>query len=244
MTNKILQVFFIGLLLFSCQEKEQLATKPQQKEEKLWNVESLKNRSLENQDSSKWDRNLLQQDIETYTKFSEVFQSFPLNKSPFPVAEYDYAVSSIPFVLEIDHSLFKGVRIGEYESSEGESTIEKLTLLVLTNDKDAEETTLVESRNYPYLTAQGIFKITNNTLDWVFSSSPDGYSTLLVNMKLFDLRFGETVLIYPQQDGSFVYHQLNDSPNNYKDFDAFAASIKKNADVKKQLASTANIRFE
>ena len=86
----------------------------------------------------------------------------------------------------------------------------------MTNDEDAEETTLVESRNYPYLTAQGIFKTADNQFDWVFHYSPDGYSTLLLNMKLFDLRFGETIIIYPQQDKSFLYDQIKDSPNHYE----------------------------
>jgi len=242
MTNKILQIFFIGLLLSSCQETEQKQAQTKPKEEHLWSVEKLQDRSLEHQDSTKWDRELLQQDIETYEKFSEVFQSFPLNKSPFPVAKYDYAVSSIPFLFEMDNFLFKGVRIGAYETPDSETIIDKLTLLVLTNDKDSEETTLVESRNFPYLTAQGIFKVTNNSFDWVFSASPDGYATLLVNMKLFDLRFGETILIYPQQNGSFLYQQIQDSPNNYTNFDAFKSSLQKNSSVKQQLESAGNIQ--
>ena len=147
---------------------------------------------------------MFHQDIETYMKYAEVFNSYPLNKSPFPVAEYDYAVSSIPFSIELDSIVFKGVRIGEYENPESERIIDKLTLLILTNDRNSEETTLVDSRNHPYLTAQGIFKVTNNEFDWVFSASPDGFSTLIINMKLFDLRFGKTIIIYPQSDNSFL----------------------------------------
>ena len=49
--------------------------------------------------------------------------------------------------------------------------IDKLTLLILTNDRNSEETTLVDSC-YPYLTAQGIFKVANNEFDWV--RYPDG----------------------------------------------------------------------
>ena len=97
--------------------------------------------------------------------------------------------------------------------------------MILTNDKNSEENTLVESRNFPYLTAQGIFKVTNNEYDWVFSASPDGYSTLLVNMKLFDLRFGETIIIYPKDDKSFIYDQIKDSPNNYSAFDDIKNAI-------------------
>ena len=182
----------------------------------------------------------MQFDKETYLKYNEVYNSFPLIQSPCPVAEYEYAVSSVPFILEVNGSVFKGYRIGEYESFESEKVIEKLTLLVLTNDKDSEETASVNSRNFPYLTAQGYFKVSSNEYDWVFSASPDGFSSLLVNMKLFDLRFGETVIIYPQSDKSFLYEQIKDSPNNYQDFEDFKKMIMNHPKVKNQLLSEKN----
>lgn len=242
MNKKLLIIIIYGILFHSCQETEKSNTVTQIDEEKKWDIENLHHRANQHLDSNKWDIKLFNQDIETYNKYAEIFQSYPLNKSPFPVAEYDYAVSSIPFSIEIDSTVFKGVRIGEYETPESEKTIDKLTLLILTNDKDSEEATFVDSRNYPYLTAQGIFKVINNEFDWVFSASPDGFSTLLLNMKLFDLRFGETILIYPQTDKSFLYEQIKDSPNNYENFEDFKKSIMNNLKVKKQLISEKNIK--
>lgn len=234
MTKKLLIIFILGFLSNSCQDIEKTNSNVQITNENNWNIQRLKDRVIQHLDSSKWDKELLIKDIETYNKYSEIFNSYPLNKSPFPVAKYDYAVSSIPFTIEKDSINFKGVRIGEYENSESEKVIDKLTLLILTNDKDSEENTLVESRNYPYLTAQGIFKVTNNEYDWVFSASPDGFSTLLINMKIFDLRFGETIIIYPQMDKSFLYDQLEESPNNYEDFEVFKKVILNNLKIKQQ----------
>ena len=239
--QKILIAIIFGILFSSCQEKEKLNSLDKNTPVNKWNLEKLSIRANQHLDSTKWDFELLNQDIETYNKYSEIFQSYPLNKTPFPVAEYDYAVSSIPFIIELDSVLFKGVRIGEYENPESEKIINKLTLLILTNDKDAEQSTFVDSRNYPYLTAQGTFKVTNNEFDWVFSASPDGFSTLLINMKLFDLRFGETIIIYPQTDKSFLYEQIKDSPNNYKNFEDYKKSIINNPKVKQQLISNKNI---
>ncbi|WP_191859752.1 hypothetical protein [Hanstruepera ponticola] len=242
MTKKLLIIIISGILFHSCQEKEQSNSLVQTVKEKNWDIEKLNNRAVQHLDTTKWDIKLFNQDIETYNKYSKIFQSYPLNKSPFPVAEYNYAVSSNPFVMDMDSTVFKGVRIGEFENPESEIIIDKLTLIILTNDKDAEETTLVDSRNYPYLTAQGIFKVKNNEFDWVFSASPDGYSTLLINMKLFDLRFGETIIIYPQTDKSFLYDQIKDSPNNYETFKDFKKSIMTNPKVKKHLISKKNIK--
>ncbi|TCK67312.1 hypothetical protein DFQ05_1086 [Winogradskyella wandonensis] len=239
--QKILITIIFGLLFSSCQENEKLNSLEKSTEVNKWNIEKLSIRARQHLDSTNWDLELLNQDIETYNKYSEIFQSYPLNKSPFPIAEYDYAVSSIPFVIELDYVVLKGVRIGEYENPESEKIIDKLTLLILTNDKDSEENTLVDSRNYPYLTAQGKIEANNNDFDWVFSSSPDGFSTLILNMKLFDLRFGETIIIYPQKDKSFFYEQIEDSPNNYENFEEFKKKIISNPKVKNQLDSEKNI---
>lgn len=240
MAQKLIIALIVGFLFSSCQEKKSNVSTLIQTSK--WNFETLSEKATEHLDSAKWDLKLLKQDIETYDKYAEVFQSYPLNKSPFPVAEYDYAVSSLPFTIEQNGSIFKGVRIGEYQNPESEEVTDKLTLLVLTNDKNSEETTLVESRNFPYLTAQGYFKVSNNDYEWVFSASPDGYSTLIINMKLFDLRFGETIIIYPQIDKSFLYDQIKDSPNKYENFEDFKKSIAENKSVKKQLTSERNIK--
>lgn len=240
MTLKILFALILGFL-FSCQDGPKVDSSDDYTAENKWDRNELNFRAQEHLDPSKWDSALLNQDIATYQKYSEVFNGFPLNKSPFPVAQYDYAVFSIPFTLEVEEHVFKGVRIGAYTTPDSDTLVDKLTLLVLTNDRDAEETTLVDSRNYPYLTAQGVFAVSNNEMDWVFSASPDGFSTLLVNMKLFDLRFGETIIIYPQKDQSFRYDQLKDSPNNYENFEKYKSEIAQNRNVKNQLSSDTNI---
>ncbi|MEZ4981009.1 MAG: hypothetical protein R2769_05370 [Saprospiraceae bacterium] len=54
-------------------------------------------------------------------------------------------------------------------------------------------------------------------------------------MKLFDLRFGETIMIFPQKDQSFHYLQMNESPDNYNSIDAFIKSVSNYHKVLKQL---------
>lgn len=241
-TQAILISCAIGFLFSSCREKTHTDIRSASKtDSNKWSIEKLRDKATQHLDSSQWDSELFRQDIETYTKYADIFQSYPLNKSPFPVAGYDYAVSSRPFVIETETALFKGIRIGEYESPESEKIIDKLTLLILTNDKNSEENSLVESRNYPYLTAQGTFNDKDHEYDWVFAASPDGFSTLLVNMKLFDLRFGETILIFPQADQSFFYEQVKDSPNNYGgNFEEFKKELMNNPNVKNRLKSETN----
>lgn len=214
-------ILLLVVLLLSCKEQKN----PQDNIGDHWSIEALNENAMNHLDSTKRDELLYNQDIETYQEFGDFFQSLPLNKSPFPVAEYDYAVSYIPFSIQFNQQVFKGVRIGECRDPDCETIIDKMTLLVLSNDINTEENTLVDSRNYPYLTAQGYFLVNDNEYDWVFSASPDGYSILILNMKLFDLRFGETIIIYPQEDNSFLYNQIKDSPNNYENFEVYKEVI-------------------
>lgn len=232
----------MGLLIFSCQKQKESLPVSEEIETTKWHIETLADRAKQHLDSMKWDLKLFKQDIETYNKYQEVFQSYPLNKSPFPIADYDYAVSYIPFTIDAQGKIIKGIRIGECEDPDCKRVTYKLTLLVLTNDKESEELTMVDSRNFPYLTAQGYMKVSNNEYDWVFSASPDGFSNLLINMKFFDLRFGETVVIYPQSDQSFYYDQIKDSPNNYHSFEKFKNSILNLERIKEQLKSEKNIK--
>lgn len=228
--QQIAFLFFFCSLFLCCTSKKTMVGNG------TWDIGQLKLKSESHSDTAKWDLKLYRQDIAAFEKYSEAFSVYPLHKTPFPVAEYDYAEASNPITLKIRNYLFKGVRIGEYESPESEVVKDALTLLVLTNDENAEESTLVESRNFPYLTAQGFFKTKDTKFDWVFSKSPDGFSTLLFNMKLFDLRFGETIVVVPQKDKSFVYCQINDSPENYKNTEEFHLSISQNGKVRDLLS--------
>ena len=239
--NILLTIVMLSFIL-SCQKQEVKEEKTSELNKQNWHLDSLNEKALQHLDTSRRDHQLFKQDVENYEKFGDYYKSLPLNKSPFPVAVYDYAVSGFPFVIQRDSTIFKGIKIGEYKDPESDVITEKLTLFILTNDINSVETYLVESRNFPYLTAEGDFKVSNNSYDWVFSASPDGFSVLLVNMKLFDLRFGETIIIYPQIDKTFLYDQIKDSPNNYKNFEDYKKVIINNNRVQKQLLSENNIK--
>lgn len=223
----IIKLFTIASLTTTLFLSCEITSQPvEQTVERKWDLNALKNRAESNLDSSKWNHALLKQDIETYNKYAEVFEKYPLNNFPFPIADYDYAVYSNPFTIHIDSLIFKGIQIGEYEDPNSNDIITKLTLIVLTNNDKVEPETFVDSRNYPYLTAGGVFKLPQNEFKWVFSATPDGFSNLFFSMKLFDLRFGETVIIYPQKDNSFLYEQIDESPDNYSKFDDYIKRIK------------------
>lgn len=226
MKKHTILIIIIGLVLYSC--KNEIQSNEDTFIGQSWNLNDLKDRAMENLDSNQWNQALFEQDIETHFKYAEIFEQYPLNNYPFPVADYDYAVYSNPFTIKIDTLIFKGVQVGEYVNSDSDSIITKLTLIVLTNDDKVESETFVCSRNFPYLTAEGNFRLPKQNFEWVFQATPDGFSSLFFSMKLFDLRFGQTIIIYPQEDNSFLYVQIDESPNNYSKFEDYTEKIKEN----------------
>lgn len=200
-----------------------------------WNATTLKEKAQQQLDRQNWDIPLFQQDVATYTQYAGQFAQYPLNNYAFPVAQYDYAVYSNPFTIPRASHTFQGVQLGEYANPESEEIITRLTLWVYSSDDATAPDTFVSSRNYPYLTAQGYFPVNGQNYNWVFHSTPDGYASLLFSMKLFDLRFGPTILLFPQPDYSFVYLQLEESPDTFSDFEAYVNSVLANPMVTEQI---------
>lgn len=230
--------YFFTILIFTFGCSETTAPKNENLREETptsWSNEKLKERIQEHHDSARWNKDLLSQDKTLFTEFEAYFESYPLTQSAFPVADYEYAVASEPLTLEIAGKILKAISVGEYVNEETEEIAYAMSLFVVTNDTESEAESFVVSRNYPYLTAQGFFIASNKTFDWVFAKSPDAYATLLVNMKLFDLRFGQCVLILPQEDGSFYYYQWEDSRNNYSTTADFTQAIEQNNTVKEHI---------
>ncbi|QTV05085.1 hypothetical protein [Faecalibacter bovis] len=227
MRRKLTLLLALVLTIYSCNNDSQHNEKASNVHQNS-DLSKLKKRAIVNLDSCQWNKELLQQDIESYSKYSEIFEQYPLNNYAFPVADYDYAVYSNPFTIKYDSLIFKGIQVGEYINPDSDSIVTKMTLIVLTNDNQTEPETFVSSRNFPYLTAEGTFNLPMQNFAWVFQATPDGFSSLFFSMKLFDLRFGQTIVIYPKKDKSFLYEQLEESPDRYSKFENYTISIMKN----------------
>ena len=64
------------------------------------------------------------------------------------------------------------------------------------------------------------------SFDWIFSDIPGKGSQAFVNTKLFDLSLGETVVVWPVNNGEyFAYLQLDDSRNNYSNDELYLEQI-------------------
>lgn len=172
-------------------------------------LDTLSKKAINNQDPTKWNKELFEKD----KKWAKEGEAKPLKELAFPVEKYDYYVFNSPFNFKIGDQHFSGISFGENVGGKENKFILKteLTLIFYTRDKAIQIEGDVSSRNYPYLTVQGQVEAISQ-FDFVGLKSPENSGYLIVNLKSFDLRFGETVMVFPNKDNSFYYLQLKEKP--------------------------------
>lgn len=204
-----------------------LAQLPAIAQTRRWTKNKLEQRNAANLDSAKWNLDLLRRDIEHRNDFADL----PLNKGAFPVADYDYFVSANPFTEPAGEYTVHGVAVGD--NNEGKKSWHFAVFIRCAKDADVQSSDLAFSRNYPYFTAQGYFQVNGDRFDWLTATAPDGFGLAFVNMKLFDLRFGKTIFIFPLADHSFRYLQLDVNPDRFGDFEGYKRVILQHPEVVK-----------
>lgn len=187
-------------------------------------LDTFKAKASNNQNPKKWNNELFQND----KKWLKEAKSKPLKSLAFPIEKYDYYVFNTPFNFKIGNENFSGITFGENIGGKENKFILKteLTLIFYTREKQIQINGDVSSRNYPYLTVQGQVEIINQ-FDFIGIKSPENSGYLIVNLKSFDLRFGETIIIFPNKDNSFYYLQLEEKPNLDESYEKFIERIKK-----------------
>ncbi len=84
-------------------------------------------------------------------------------------------------------------------------------ILVLTDEDENEYNSHISSRNNPDIMGQGRFDTKDSKVDYIAFLTADRDNYAIVNGRLFNLRFGRTILVAPQKDGTFRSMQI-DSP--------------------------------
>jgi hypothetical protein len=186
-------------------------------------INNLETKAQHNQIPEKWNMELFNND----KKWLKDSNSKPMNSLAFPVEKYEYYVFNNPFNFQVDKSHFSGISFGENVGGKDDKFIFKheLTLIFYTKEKDYQINGDVSSRNFPYLTIQGQLKL-NNVYDFIGVKSPEESGYLIVNLKSFDLRFGQTIIIFPNKDNSFYYLQSNEKPKTEEEFNEYLTRLK------------------
>jgi hypothetical protein len=189
-------------------------------------LDTLETKAKNNQIPDKWNLKL----YDFFKKEVESAEPKPMHNSAFPVEKYDYSVFSNPFDFKINEYVFSGISFGENIGAKTGKKFDfkyEVTLILCTGSKTYIIDHNISSRNYPYLTIQGTLKL-NNIYDFICVKSPDNSGFMIVNLKSFDLRFGQTIIIFPNSDNSFHYLQFKENPKDNDDFNNFLNKVKSN----------------
>ena len=185
-------------------------------------MDSLRVKALNNQDPLKWNATLLERDKANWTGQTTA----PLQRVPFPVEDYDFYVFSKPFYLDFNGGNFSCISFGSKQQNK-DSTLSpryETTLMFFTGAERPIIESDINSRNFPYLTFQGTLDI-GIPYEFVGVVSPDSTGFMILSMKTFDLRFGRTIVIYPNPDKTFYYQQFDDIPRSEADFGSYIKRI-------------------
>ncbi len=97
------------------------------------------------------------------------------------------------------------------------------------------------SRNNPGYICEGFFKKRKNEIDYTafLTANRDAYA--IVNMRLFNLKYGRTILIAPQKDGSLRSMQILSPILSNQEVKGYIDKILKQDDIKTFFLNMDNI---
>jgi len=218
-------VLVIYSVLTSCSEP--ISNRSSEKNPDFWDTEKAEEHLLNRETASKWDKELLANDL----SYINEPQRMSFRSGVFPVPNYDL----------IGKGSFKGVGNFGFPGGSGSelsiggktvlfnsffvrsSMVNKnhtkglpdeifFQILVLTDFIDTVDYTHtgseIISRNHPDYIGQGFYLLKNNKVDYTAFIAANRNAYAIVNMRLFDLTLGKTILIAPQKDKSFRSMQI------------------------------------
>jgi hypothetical protein len=202
-----------------------------QKEIVTWSKEDAKNQLSDRENPLTWDTAMFNRDLKTLVAEANL----PLPDGVYPVPDYNRpAANSFKGVgnfgypggtdaeLHIDgktilyNSFFAGANKWNNASLKNKKNEIFFQIILVTDTVDtinySHTGSEIISRNHPHYIGQGFYRTKNQKIEYVAFQTADRQSYAIVNMRLFDLSLGKTILIAPQTDESLRSMQIN-SPN-------------------------------
>ncbi|MBG6133319.1 hypothetical protein IWQ47_004754 [Aquimarina sp. EL_43] len=228
----------ISILLISCKSKTSGYEKKTLNNNSISKEKILKHLANRN-DSTTWNNELLQSDLSRNTK-----KNGPFEYGVFPVPSYNLiGEGSFTGLGNYGYTgaqgYFKKVKdkkilfnsffvmkntLNDIHIDEKENLI-FFQIIVLTDYIDSQNFTHlgseIISRNHPDYIGQGFYKTKNNKIDYVAFLTHDQNSYAIINTRIFDLKYGKTILIAPQKDKSLRSMQIMSPKLSSKEIDEY-----------------------
>ena len=226
MLNQCCLRYFLAICLTLLAADVSLALTPQESRQKFWTEAKRKEMFERKYDPSTWDMEMFREDMEGHKNNKRPVKSSSSN-FPSPVPKYSNFGGAIAWPsFELDQKTIRGVMFswGKYDVNkhlavnESHNLICYFNLFVLTDLEQKDKAIDMASRNYPHVLSTGKQKTSVGDVDWVHVGMADGNNLAIINQRIFDLKFGKTVLVAPQRDGSLRFMQ-REAPASYDFYD-------------------------
>ena len=205
----------------------------------FWNSKRRTEYSQRKLDSSKWNMEMFRQDLEALQKYSWPTKA-ALSGIPTPVPEYpNFGGALMNPTMKIGDQEIRGTTLawGKYDvnqhlfQNETDDLLVYLNIFVLTDMPDPKNCKkAMVSRNWPHILSTGKQKTSIGDVDWVQVGFADDNNYAFINQQIFDLKFGNTIIVAPQKDGSLQFLQLDgpasiESRKMVQSIEAFTAKL-------------------
>lgn len=246
------------ILLVSCanpaDEKQDSETPNGITEQQL--LQHLSNRN----DSSVWDLEIFYSDLENIQEKS----TGPFKVGIFPEPKYDLigeesftGVGSFGLTgsgnnykeIKENKILYNSFYVKENSLNkkrlDGNSDEIFFQILVLTDSIDVNRfshlSSHIISRNHPDYIGQGYFLTKNNRIDYSAFITVQNDSYAIISTRLFNLKYGKTILIAPQKDGSLRSRQIKSPSLSSKGIDQYTDELLKKKEIIEFFTAGGNI---
>lgn len=226
-----------------------------------WDDAKQKQYLQDRQDSTTWDLGMFQDDVQDLPEFAEV--NFPINFGAYPVSDYKLPYKDFRGMgnrgalseknkkkIEDKTILYNSFVVARNKFNEayiGEKGDDEVffQIIVLTDYIDtlrfSHTNSLVVSRDNPHLIGEGYFVTKNNKIDYVSFITAERDMYAIVNMRLFNLKYGKTILIAPQKDGSLRSMQIESPTLSSKDIDTYTDKLLEEKQIRDFFLAKGNI---
>ena len=237
MNNIKILLLLIGLLSISCCKN----VRPENSAfTKLQRQEHLQNR----QDSTTWDTDLFKTDIED--DLDEKLGPFTLGTFPNPkydligkgafqgLTTFTYNGNGVNVKkIEDKTILFNSFFVKNNKLNKKRLKDKKdnmfFQIIVLTDTIDSlnhtHEKNFINSRNHPDYIGQGFYKTKYNQIDYTAFVTAEQNAYAIINTRIFDLKYGKTILIAPQKDKSLRSLQIKTPIISSEEINSYTDSL-------------------
>ena len=240
MIKKSIYVFLFFLIVASCKKSntENNIISHTEDNPNFWTDEKAEEHYQNRNDSLKWDKEMFLNDLEYVNEES----NNPIVSGVFPEPAYNLmgensfkGVGSFGKTIEFDNKniLYRSFYVKKSQLNKAKLLDKKnevfFNIVVLTDTIDLKNYNLsssyVISRNHPDYIGQGMFKTKKSKIDFVAFTTIDDNSYAIVNMRLFDLKFGKTILIAPQTDKSLRSLQVEMPIIEFEELEGYMSNL-------------------